>query len=138
MAMINLNGWMRLWIVLSVAWLLFIGYLAYGDFAEIYGQKKFDVEIDGIGHATFVFSSSQTDLDIQHDISTNLVNEFKQDPRSYLRQIITRPYDRYLLDHLPQTRAKYLKLAFLPVLGLLGLGWLTAWVRRGFSQQKIL
>ena len=38
------------------------------------------------------------------------------------------------LDIQPK-RAKYVKLAFLPVLGVFGLGWSAAWVWRGFSQR---
>ena len=130
----KLNGWMRLYIVLSAAWFLVIGYLAYADLSELYGQKKFEVSKEGVGEAVFVFSASQTDLEIQHDIQTNLIPQLEKNPQGFSGQIITTPYDRYLRDHLASKRTKYLKLAFLPVLGLFGLGWSAAWVRRGFSQ----
>jgi hypothetical protein len=131
----NLNGWMRLGVALSAAWFLVIGYLAYEDLSELSRIKKFKVSKEGVGEVTFVFSASQTDLEIEFDVYANLVPQLDKDPQGYSGQTITTPYDRYLRIHLAPKRSKYVKLAFLPVLGLFGLGWSAAWVWRGFFQR---
>lgn len=131
----NLNGWIRLGIALSAAWLLVTGYLAYEDLSELTRQKIFTVSKEGMGEVTFVFSAAQTDFAIQSDIQINLVPELEKDPKGYSGQTVTTPYDSYLRLHLASKRSKYVKLAVLPVLGLWGLGYMTAWVMRGFSQR---
>ena len=40
----KLNGWMRLGIALSAAWLMVIGYLAYEEWAAFSKTKKYEVE----------------------------------------------------------------------------------------------
>ena len=41
----RLNGWVRLWIVLSVCWLVSIGYFAYKGLFVLYEMKKFVLEV---------------------------------------------------------------------------------------------
>jgi len=129
----NLNGWMRLGIAMSAAWLLVIGYSAYEDLSELSRNKKFKVSIEDVGDVTFVFSAKQTDSAIDLDIREILVPQLAKAHKLYNGQTLTVPYDDYLRLHVRPTRTKYLKLAILPILGLFALGWSVAWVRRGFS-----
>ena len=131
----KLNGWMRLWIVLSVCWLFAVGYVAYGDFSALLGKKEFEVSKEGLGQTTIVFSASQSDDDIQKYIIDELVPLIKKDPQTYLGKVVTTPYDSRVEKELSSTIVQYAKVAFLPVVGILALGWAFAWVRRGFIRE---
>ena len=87
----KLNGWMRLWIVLSVCWLFAVGYVVYGDFSALVGKKEFEVSKEGLGQTTIVFSASQSDDDIQKYIIDELVPLIKKDPQTYLGKVVTTP-----------------------------------------------
>jgi hypothetical protein len=130
-----LNGWVRLWIILSAAWLLVIGCLAYVDLSELTRTKEFEIVKEGVGKVTVIFPASQTDSEIQSDIRANFIPELDKDPKGYSSRTVTKPYDLYFQDHVAPRRAKYLNLAFLPVFGLVGLVWSVVWIRRGFSQR---
>lgn len=68
----NLNGWIRLGLALSAAWLVVIGYLAYEERSGLSRTKKYEVAKDGLGAVIFVFSAAQNDSEIELDIQQNL------------------------------------------------------------------
>lgn len=49
----KLNGWVRLWIVLSVCWLASVGYFAYDDISSPYTKKTFDVAKESVAKVRF-------------------------------------------------------------------------------------
>jgi hypothetical protein len=53
----KLNGWVRLWIVLSGIWLMVVGVRAYSDLSALLEKKDWEVAKEGVGKATFVFSN---------------------------------------------------------------------------------
>lgn len=132
----KLNGWIRLWIVLSVCWLAIVGYNAYSDISWLYTKKRFEVTKDGIGSAEFLFSAAQSDTDIKEHISSELIPLVEKNPKDYVGKTNAAPYDKYIEKHAGTEIVKYVKLALLPILGLLALGWSFVWVRRGFKAKS--
>jgi hypothetical protein len=56
----KLNGWVRLWIVHSVAWIAFAGWLTYDDLSITYGTTIYEVSKEGVGNFTVVFRMLST------------------------------------------------------------------------------
>ena len=127
------NGWIRLWIVLSVCWLAFVGYGAYDDISWLNTKKRFEVTKEGIGQAQFLFSAAQTDTEIEQYISSELTPLIEKTPNKYIGKADATPFEKYIKEHSASEIRKYIKLAFIPIFGLLALGWAVVWVRRGFS-----
>jgi len=132
----RLNGWLRLWIVLSVCWLAFVGYSAYSDISSLYTKKRFEVTKVGIGSAQFLFSASQSDTEIEEHITKKLTPLVEKDPKTYVGKTDATPYEKYVEKHAGSEIMKHIELALLPIIGLLALGWSFVWVRRGFSQKS--
>lgn len=131
-----LNGWIRLGIVLSAAWIALAGYLAYADISTLYDRKKYEVEKKGIGSATFVFSSSQSDTEIQTLITDDLIPLFEKNPERFKNREVSDPYDAYIRKHSGREVMSKIALAVVPVVVLFGIGWSVAWVRHGFRGQR--
>jgi hypothetical protein len=129
----KLNGWLRLWIVLSACWLTIIGYFGYTDVSTLYGKKKFELSKEGLGEVTVVFSASQSDSEIRDYASSQLVPLIKAEPGKYRGKVVTTPYDMYVEKNLRARCIYYAKIAFGPILSLLALGVAAAWVKRGFA-----
>jgi hypothetical protein len=131
----KLNGWMRLWVVLSVCWLLLIAYFAYGDFSALLRKIEYEVSEKGFGQTTIVFSASQSDDDIRKYISDELIPLIEKDPQAYRGKVVKTPYDLRVEKELSSTIVQYAMVAFLPVVGSLALGWAFVWVRGGFTRK---
>ncbi len=129
----RLNGWMRLWIVLSVSWLAVVGYVAYEDISWLYTKKRFEVSKEGIGQAQFLFSAAQTDTEIEQQISNELTPLIENDPAKYVGKTDATPFENYIGKHSASEIRKHIQLALVPIFGLLALGWAVVWIRRGFS-----
>lgn len=129
----KLNGWMRLWIVLSVCWLAIVGYGAYEDISWLYTKKRFEVSKEGIGQAQFLFSAAQTDTEIEQYIANDLTPLIDKHPANYVGKTDAKPFEDYISKHAASEILKHIQLAFIPVFGLLALGWAVVWVRHGFS-----
>jgi len=128
----KLNGWIRLWIVFSACWVVLVGYLAYSDLSSIYTKKTYDVAKEEIGKTEFVFSSAQSDTEINEQIAKELIPLVEKTPKDYVNKVISTPYEKYLKKHASTEIWKYIKIALSPVFALLALGWSFVWVRRGF------
>ncbi len=134
----RLNGWIRLWIVLSACWLALVGYFAYSDLSGIYTKKRFKVSIEvieGIGSAEFLFSAAQSDTEIEEYIK-ELAPLIKKNPKNYFGKTDATPYEEYLEKHTGTEVVKFIKLALFPTFGFLALGWSFVWVRRGFAAKS--
>lgn len=129
----KLNGWIRLWIVMSICWLTLVGYNAYSDLSELYLKKRFEVTKEGIGSAQFLFSAAQNNTDIEQLINQELTPLIERNPKNYVGKTDATPYEKYLEKHVGTEIVKHIKLALLPIFGLLALGWSFVWVKRGFS-----
>ncbi len=117
------------------AWLALTGYFAYEDFSALYGKKEFEVSKDGVGKVTFVFSASQPDREIEDYIKNQLVPVFEKEPQTYLGRVVTTPYEAHVEKHVLVKSLRYTKIALLPIVGLLALGWSLVWVKRGFARK---
>lgn len=129
----KLNGWIRLWIVLSACWVMLVGYLAYSDLSSIYTKKTYEVAKEEIGKVEFIFSFAQSDTEIKEHITKELIPLVEKTPTDYVNKVISTPYEKYLEKHASVEIWKYIGLILVPVLGLLILGWSFVWVRRGFK-----
>jgi hypothetical protein len=45
----KLDGWLRLWILMSVCWLVYIGYDQYGDLSVLYARRECEFSFDNSG-----------------------------------------------------------------------------------------
>jgi len=132
--MLKLNGWTRLWVVISVAWLAFSGWIAYEDISNVYGTTKYEVGKDGVGNVTVVFSDAE--YDSKHSVEEQWIPKISADPDKYVGKEITEPYDTYVGKNGARTVRERVAFVLLPPAFLLLLGWAIAWVRVGFSQAK--
>lgn len=129
----KLNGWLRLWIVLSVCWLAFVGYFAYGDISSFYTKKTFDVAKEGVANVQVIFSEAQSDTEIKEHIASKLIPFIEKSPRNFADKVITAPYEEHIEKYAEKIIARYAMIALLPIVCLLAIGWSLVWVRRGFS-----
>jgi len=129
----RLNGWLRLWIAGSTAWLCVIGYLGATDYSLLLERKKFEISKPGVGAATFVFSARQSDAEIQQRISETLGPQVEKDPQLYIGKVTEAPYIAYVDENRASVLASYLRMAIFPVVTTLFLGWAFVWVRKGFQ-----
>ncbi|MFM0027377.1 hypothetical protein PQR70_14055 [Paraburkholderia madseniana] len=132
----KLNGWIRLWTVGSVVWILFVGYLAYDPLALLYGKKTYDATKEGLGTSSFVFSAAQTESEARSYLGSTLIPAVERDPQRYIGKTDQTPYARFVGEHAPALILKYVELALGPVAVVLALGWAIKWVRSGFKRQS--
>lgn len=128
----KLNGWIRLWIVLSACWVVLVGYIAYSDLSAIYAKKTYEVAKEEIGKVEFIFSSAQSETEINEQIAKEFIPLIEKTPTAYVNKVISTPYEKYLEKHASIEIWKYIRVALFPVVGLLAIGWSFVWVRRGF------
>lgn len=132
----QLNGWMRLWIVFSVSWLILIGSLAYEDLSTLYKERKYEISKEGIGTAIFIFSDKQSKYDVEEYFEKNRRPLLVDNPQNYVGKIDDSPYKEYIEENVTKAIVEYIKLALIPILGLLVLGWSIAWIIRGFKMKS--
>ncbi|RQY63476.1 hypothetical protein DF110_34280 [Burkholderia stagnalis] len=132
----KLNGWIRLWIVGSVVWVLFVGYLAYDPLVLLYGKRTYDATKEGLGTSSFVFSSAQTESEARSYLADTLIPNVERAPKRYIGKTDTAPYAAYVGDHGPALITKFLVIALAPVALVLTLGWAIKWVRCGFERRS--
>lgn len=132
--MLKLNGWMRLWVVLSVVWLAFSGWLAYEDISSVYGTKKVVFGKEGVGKVKVVFSDA--DYASVLTAEEKWIPKISADPDKYLGKEITEPYDTYIEEHGIRKVREAVALVLIPPVFLLLFGFAISWVRAGFSQAK--
>lgn len=132
----KLNGWVRLWIVLSVAWVSFSGWLSYEDLSHTYGTTKYEVEKEGVGSFTVVFSDAQ--YDSQRLLEEIWIHKFAVDPSKFVGKVVTEPYDDYVREHGARKIRERIAFVVFPPFLIFLLGWSVTWVRRGFLPVKDL
>jgi hypothetical protein len=132
----KLNGWMRLWIVLSICWSGFVSYFAYEKISPIYAKKTFEVSKDGIGKAKFIFSTAETDIDIKKRITNEIIPLIADSPENYVDKTISFPYENHLKAHASSEITFFLKLALFPIFGAFTIGQAFVWIRSGFRNEK--
>jgi len=98
----RLNGWLRLWIVLSLLWLAPVAFNAYSEISNLYEEKKVKLSKDGVGSAVFLFSEKQTDAYIQHLAKETLVPSMEKEPEQYIDKTHADPYNEYVSSTLPK------------------------------------
>lgn len=129
-----LNGWIRLWIVLTTMWISSVAYLAHPGIAEISERAKYEIKRDGIGTFLAVFSRGQPEEDVKRQIAEELIPFFEANAAQYNGKTYDKPYHDFAAANRSKRISHALSLAVAPPLVLLALGWAFAWVRRGFLQ----
>jgi hypothetical protein len=81
------------------------------------------------------FSAAQSDSEIEEYITNNLITLIKKNPKNYIGKTDTTPYEQYIEKHLRKEVSEHLQFGLLPMFGLFFIGWLFAWVKRGFSEK---
>lgn len=133
----KLNGWIRLWVVVSVCWLALVSYFAYNELSSLYTKKNYEVAKAEIGKVEFIFSAAQSDAKIKELIANELIPLVEKSPQDYVNKVVSAPYEKYLEKHASTESAKYIKIALFPIFSLLALGWSFVWVRRGFRRDTL-
>ena len=131
----KLNGWIRLWVVLSVCWAIPVGYLAYSDISNLYLKKRFEVTKGNIGSAEFLFSAKQSDLTIENQLKNDLIPLIYKEPEKYVDKTDASPYETYIAENSRKTKLNWFMMLILPPTLLFLGGWSVAWVRGGFKQK---
>jgi hypothetical protein len=89
--MLKLNGWIRLWIVVSVVCLAFSSWIAYENISNVYGTTVYEVEKDGVGKVTMIFSDAE--YDSKRTVEEQWVPKISADPDKYVGKMISERYD---------------------------------------------
>ena len=132
----KLNGWIRLWIVLSVCWAIPVGYFAYSDISNLYLKKRFEVSRENIGSAEFLFSAKQSDFAIENQLKNDLIPLIYKNPEKYVDKTDASPYETYIAENSSKTLLTWFMMLILPPTLLFLGGWSVSWVRRGFKQKN--
>ena len=127
------NGWIRLWIVLSVCWLVIVSVAFYDNFFDLFKERAFEVSKDDFGKTEFVFSRAQNENVARSILEKKYFPLIDKEPAVYQGKVIDEPYNNYVSEHLPDLVIEYSFTALVPVMLVLLLGISIAWVRRGFK-----
>jgi hypothetical protein len=130
----KLNGWLRLWLVLSGVWLLTISALGYSNISSLLEAKQWETTKEGVGTVTFVFSASQSEDFVQRYIREELLPLVDKNPSAYVGKVDSSHYDSLLKKELRPRIRSYLAVALLPPIAILIVAYLVVWIRRGFAQ----
>jgi hypothetical protein len=132
-----LNGWVRLWIVVTALWISSIAYLAYPSIAEVSDRVKYEIKRDGVGTFEATFSRGEPEDLRQREIAERLIPMFEANPAKYRGQVFDEPYTNFAKHARPDRISTALSLALLPPLAIFLLGWAFAWVRQGFARPAV-
>jgi hypothetical protein len=128
----RLTGWVRLWIVVSVAWATFAIALSYGSITQILATKAYKIEKEGVEAFTVLASEAQSKSEVEELIRDNIVPRLSGKPELYVGKTFDEIYRNYVDKTLPPKWLEIATLVLLPPLGLLGIGFAVRWVYRGF------
>jgi len=127
------NGWLRLWVVLSLVWATCLIYPAYHYLWKFAWPKSYVVTNPEGRELTLVFSSEIDEEEVRGLIKSEYLQKFKEHPDLYAGHTVQDPYHAYLKSNLWQRAFLALTIFFVPPILSLALGYGVAWVRRGFS-----
>jgi hypothetical protein len=128
----RLTGWIRLWIVVSVAWAAFAIAHSYRSATQILATKEYKIEKEGVGGFTVLASEAQSKNEVEDLIRDNIVPRISGKPELYVGKTFDEVYKNYVDKALPTKWLEIAMLVLLPPLGLLGIGFAVCWVYRGF------
>lgn len=143
----RLNGWQRLWVALSVIWLLVVAAftIALWSSASDYEHRRLDDSIDAVGHylerenPSYRYEGAWATRTKYNDLSDDQLLARLHD--EYKGKVDFQPIEteyRRKLDRLPTERAEAVGVAllvwFVPAAAVYALGLTVAWIRRGFRQ----
>jgi len=130
-----MNGWLRLWVVLSVIWLVSSGYITYDNYqyrsiSKItvfsYTDDNGKIQKIRVKVATLFGEIIEKDLvEASLEKAVNLDSDF-----------ISEPYDLHMKNVNKDLRNNIIR-CLAPVFSLLIFGYAIAWIRAGF-RKKIL
>jgi hypothetical protein len=138
----TLNGWQRLWVVLSALWLLLMLVVGWTDWPTAYRVLTSDVfeHMPGDTAKMFIQTSMRPDVPATEvEIDGHIVYFRPGLDESQESQAATAYFDT-LQSRLAARRSEFATqvaaVAVLPPIGVYTLGAAFAWVRRGFSSTK--
>lgn len=155
------NGWLRLWIVLSVLWVVAASLVQLPAVTRIYGQKAYEVAqseaklhelLDIIEQAraehdaetekrvTEAYRRATTErktvifssAQSASDVEKIISTEIA--PALLADKHFENPYDSYVKREGVRALRVMLVICLVPPIALLMLGWSFSWVRRGFTR----
>lgn len=134
---IRLNGWWRLWIVLSICWAIAVT-AAIAPPVDAFRSRVALVEFeDETGVKTKIriaLSRALTEDQVKEQIERGEIGSaLSKDPNSYAVQPVTWPFDKYVNERAIPELKRTLILVIAPIIGTLLLGLALAWIRRGFN-----
>ncbi len=155
----RLNGWHRLWVVVSVLWVALFFFIFAPQIYRIYSPKQHKVAPtqEQLHELLDIMEQAKTEKDQEtYDLAsqayrrasagpvmvifssaqsatevTDIVRT-KITPAIIAGKLIPNPYDAYVQDKARPAILRFVILTLGPPLGLLLLGWSIAWIRRGF------
>lgn len=137
MTHIRLNGWWRLWIVLSACWAVAVtAALAppIDAFRSRIALVEFDDESGVKTKIRIAVSRALTEDQVKEQIERGEIGSaLSKDPSNYAVQPVTWPYDKYVSERAIPELKRTVMLVTAPIIGTLLLGLALAWIRRGFN-----
>lgn len=130
----KLNGWVRIWVVLSSMWILGSGFVAYDRVADLYTKTKYSLKHEAIGEVIFEFSRSESQFKAESDIRKELLPPVERNPADYVGRSFSKPYDDFVAKNQSKVIGGAVVLMALPPFLLFLAGWSFAWIRNGFRQ----
>lgn len=126
------NGWVRLWVVLCVVWMSAVLLMNRAEIVNIHSRSTYEIKHDTFGTFKVVFSKAQSREDVQKAIDERIGPMIEKEPARYRDTPYDQPYHTYVEKHLYEKIWDTVRMALIPPVALLFLGWSVAWVRRGF------
>jgi hypothetical protein len=153
----KLGGWLRLWILLSVLYLILVGIVVVMSLPKaedishsqaFYNKLPPDMKKKLLGNenseqyrddkSELLKEASRRKLITEVEMPNGHIMVFRSDlPREEM-EAISREYWKTVESEATNKRIKYIGMAFvwwlIPVAGLYGLGWSVGWVYKGFKK----
>ena len=153
----KMGGWIRLWIVLSVIYLIFIGIFEALTLPKsentshsqaFYNQLPPDMKKKILGSensekyrndkSELLKEASRRSLITEVEMPNSHIIVFRSDLPKEEMEAISREYWKVVEHDVAIKRRKHIGMAFawwlIPVVGLFGLGWSAGWVYKGFKK----
>jgi hypothetical protein len=139
--MVKLNGWYRLWVVISVLWLGICAAIYWDSFSLLYENKTAKFELTNPSNeiekrvVRVVFPKNAAESEIGEYID-KIVAEYGDHAYSKVPDSSDVPYRSYVSKERPKLIKYFSILVALPIVALLLLGLAISWVVSGFRKKQ--
>lgn len=137
---IRLNGWVRLWVLLSLCWLSIVVGKAYADYRDIIKEKTAIYEITNPNDKNIkkkikiVFSASIPENEIKRQSEEEIIPNLMSGDFNSIQDKYPEPYTSVVKNSHNKSILYFIKYGISPSIIILLLGLGVFWVIKGFKK----